>query len=106
MVQHRDPVVNAVGPVVADGGGLAVFVVGENQAVFWFAVIEDFDDVFIARTGGLRKSKVEPSVFAKERGGAAVESDSIDGQVPKVDIDLARRFDDGQIDARARGGDF
>ena len=37
----RNPVMNAIGPVVADGRWLAVFVVGENQTVFWFAVVVD-----------------------------------------------------------------
>src|SRR5678815_1431840 len=106
MVQHRNPMMNAVGPVVANRGGLAIFVVGENQAVFRFAVIEDLDNVNIARTGGLRKIKVELAVSAKERGRTPVENDSIDGQVSEVDIDLARWFDDGQINARARGCDF
>ena len=41
MVQGRNPVVNSVGPVVADCRRLAVFIVGENQSVFWFAVVSD-----------------------------------------------------------------
>src|SRR6185369_2929462 len=106
MIQHRDPVMNAVGPVVADRGGLAVFVVGENQAVFRFAVVKDLDDVNIACAGSLRKSKVELVVSSKERGRTTVESDSIDGQISKVDVYLACWFDDGQIDARARGCDL
>ena len=97
---------NAIGPVVADRGGLAVFVVGENQAVFRFAVIEDLDDVRITRAGRLQKIKVELVVFAKVSVRAPVESDSIDSQISKVDIEHARWFDDGQIDARARGRDF
>src|SRR4026209_2824409 len=98
MVPQRDPVVNAVGPVVAARSGLAVFVVGENQAVFRFAVIEDLDDVNSTRAGGLRKFKVELAVFADECGRAPVESGSIDGQISEVDINFARWFDHSQID--------
>ena len=35
---------NSIGPVVADGRGIAVFVFGENQAVFGFAVVVDFNE--------------------------------------------------------------
>ena len=97
---------NAVGPVVADRGGLTVFVVGENQSVFRFAVIEDLDNVNVARAGSLRKSEVELAVSALKTVRVSVESDSIDSQISKVDIDVARWFDDGQVNARARGSDF
>ena len=97
---------NSIGPVVADGRRMAIFVRGENQAVFRFAVIEDVDNVWITRAGSLRKIEVERAIFAKKRVWRPIERDSIHGQISEVDIYLPRRFDDGQIDARTRGCDL
>ena len=97
---------NSIGPVVANGRRMAVFVLRENQAVFRFAVIVDVDNVWITRAGSLRKIEVELAIFAKERVRRPVESDSIHSQISEVDIYFPRRFDDGQIDARARGCDL
>ena len=41
VIERRYPVMNAIGPVVADRRRIAVFVVRENQAVFGFAVVVD-----------------------------------------------------------------
>ena len=43
MIECGNPVMHAVGPVVADRRGLAVFVRGKNQAVFRFSVIVDLN---------------------------------------------------------------
>ena len=97
---------NAIGPVVAYQRRPAVSIFGENQAILRFAVIEEFENVWITRTGRLREIKVKLAVPAKERVREPIESDSIDGQVSKIDIEFAHRLDGSQIDADARGFDF
>ena len=89
---------HAIGPDVAHGSGMAVFVRRENQAVFRFAVIEDVDNVWYTRARTLRKFEVERAVFAKIRVRRPIERVSIHGQISEVDFYLPRRFDDGQID--------
>src|SRR4029079_13431048 len=63
-------------------------------------------NIRIARTGSLGKINMELVVPAKVCVRVPVERDSIYYLIAKVNIDFARRFDDGQIDASARRRDF
>ncbi len=63
---------NSIGPVVADRRRLAVFVVGENQTVFWFAAVVDRDDETRSGVCAFRKVDLKLAVFVCERNGLRV----------------------------------
>ena len=87
MVQTRDPMMNAIRPVVAGGRGLSVLIVREDQSVFRFAVIFNRDDEVPAFSRDVLQMHIEPVRSPIELRGSAVDPHAVNGHFAEVQID-------------------
>ena len=81
---------DAVGPIVADGGRFARLVGCQYQPVFGFAVISNDNDEGLAASRRLCEFNVEPAVGTLVWRGLIVHGDGINRQLAKIKIDLRR----------------
>ena len=89
---------NSVGPVVSDYCWFPVFVRGEHQSIFWFAVVVDGEPQRGSSVYGLCQRDFEFAIAMILGNRGTVESNRTDVKVAEVEIDKRQSFQRDIID--------
>src|SRR5713226_9987147 len=87
MIEAGNPLMNAVGPIVASRGGFAVTIGCENQTVSWVAVIGNHDADLIARVRRAAEKDIQYFRFSFITRRLTSDSYRVDRQRSKIQVD-------------------
>src|SRR6266850_440950 len=88
MIEAGNPLMNAVGPVVAGSGRFAVTILCKDQPVFGPPVIGDRKAEFVTAFRCARQDDIQQIRLALKPNWGAGNCHRVDGQLSKIQIDL------------------
>ena len=92
MIEAGNPMVYAVGPVVADNCGLSIFILRQNQTIFRFAMIRNRDLQVSLGRDCRRQCDLKLSILMEEGNWLTVQGHGVGLKLAEIEINKSQRF--------------